>query len=57
METFIPGVCPTSELEPKETKSPIVELTTVLNKVTSFVQLDEEDEESDWIWFGVGGPA
>jgi hypothetical protein len=57
MEKFIPEVGPASEIEPKETKSSIVELASALVEASKLVDFDEEDEESDWIWFGVGGPA
>lgn len=58
MEKFIPEVGITSEIEPKETKSPIVETIENIIKHYDFISiLDEDDEESDWIWFGVGGPA
>jgi len=58
MEKFIPEVDITSEIEPKETKGPIVETVEAIIEQFDFISiLNEEDDESDWIWFGVGGPA
>lgn len=58
MEKFIPEVGPTSEIEPKETRNPIVEAVgTLMDGVNQVLWSDEEDDEFDWIWFGVGGPA
>lgn len=58
MEKFIPEVGPTSEIEPKETKNPIVDATEALmTGINQVFCIHEEDDEFDWIWFGVGGPA
>lgn len=61
METFIPGVGPASENEPVETKNLIKEITetfpsVVFDGLNNFNFL-EDDDESEWILFGVGGPA
>ena len=62
MEQFIPEVGLTSESEPKEIKNLLTEATgTFLKEVHTItknvLEIDEEDEESSWIFFGVGGPA
>lgn len=62
MEQFIPEVGLTSESEPKEIKSLLTEVTgTFLEEIhvitKNVLDFDEEDEESSWIFFGVGGPA
>lgn len=58
MEKFISEVGIASVIEPKETKGLIVEtLENMLEEFDFISILDEDDDESDWIWFGVGGPA
>ena len=59
MEQFIPEVGLTSESEPKEIKTLLTEVTgTVLHEMSNVLDyFDDEDEESSWIFFGVGGPA
>lgn len=60
MEQFITEVGLTSVSEPNETnhlKETVDMLMNGVNQVL-FVDFDEdEDEESSWIYFGVGGPA
>jgi hypothetical protein len=59
MEQFITEVGLTSVSEPNETnhlKETVDMLMDGVNQVL-FIDYDDEDEESSWIYFGVGGPA
>jgi hypothetical protein len=60
MEQFITEVGLTSVSEPNETNHLLKETVDMLmdgvNQVL-FIDYDDEDEESSWIYFGVGGPA
>lgn len=55
MEQFIAEVGPASVSEPKETLN--VLLDSMLEARTVIQSMNEDDDEIDWIFFGVGGPA
>ncbi len=55
MEQFITEVGPTSVSEPKETLN--VLLDSVLEVRDALQIMNQDDDEIDWIFFGVGGPA
>lgn len=61
MEQFITEVGLTSVSEPNETNHLKETVEMLMNGVNQVLlvdyDIDDEDEESSWIYFGVGGPA